>query len=131
VKRGGSLKRRTKLKPRREQERRVAPDRVRDPEHRARVRRLPCASRLLPGAQCRGDVQCSHRDEGKGMGLKTSDLESVPMCAGCHDSWTNNTPGAFHDWPKATKRLWFVDAIADTLIALYAGKPEPAEECPF
>jgi hypothetical protein len=125
-----ALKRKSRLKPRRERERRVSPDRVRDPGHRAAVRKLPCASRSLPGAQCLGDVQCSHRDEGKGIGLKTSDLESVPMCAGCHDSWTNNSPGAFKDWPKATKRLWFVDAIADTLIALYAGR-NVETPCPF
>lgn len=29
-------------------------------------------------------VQCAHRDEGKGMGLKTDDCLSAALCPECH-----------------------------------------------
>lgn len=31
-----------------------------------------------------GDTQAAHRNEGKGMGLKTSDALCAALCSGCH-----------------------------------------------
>lgn len=40
----------------------------------------------LPCAQCgrEGATQASHRNEGKGMGLKTSDALVAALCVDCH-----------------------------------------------
>jgi hypothetical protein len=59
---------------------------VRDEAYRRRVAALPCA-------HCgrAGPSQCAHADSaGKGMGIKSSDFETMPLCAdvqgrrGCH-----------------------------------------------
>ena len=58
---------------------------VRDEAYRRRVAALPCAHCGKPGPS-----QCAHADEGKGMGIKASDLDTYPLCAdtpseyGCH-----------------------------------------------
>ena len=46
---------------------------------RRAVAALPC---VLCGRQ--GETQCAHRNEGKGMGLKTDDALSAAICAICH-----------------------------------------------
>lgn len=45
-----------------------------------KMRELPCA---VCGAED-GTVIAAHRNEGKGMGLKTSDALVTPMCFVCH-----------------------------------------------
>ncbi len=58
---------------------------VRDESYRRLVASLACA-------HCgrAGPSQCAHNDEGKGMSIKASDLETYPLCAdgpgrrGCH-----------------------------------------------
>jgi hypothetical protein len=112
VKSGGYIKRYTRLKKRRERARRLPPDVIRDEAHLARIRRLPCICRNMPGAQCSDVIQAMHRDEGKGLGMKTSDLETLPGCSACHASWTDNTQGPFKNWPREMKRAWFVAALA-------------------
>jgi len=58
---------------------------VRDEAYRRRVAALPCAHCGRPPPS-----QCAHADEGKGMGIKSSDLDTYPACAdapgrvGCH-----------------------------------------------
>lgn len=41
---------------------------------------------LMPRVQCasRASVVPAHRNEGKGMGLKTPDAQSLPACFACH-----------------------------------------------
>lgn len=46
---------------------------------RRAVASLPC---VLCGKQ--GDTQCAHRNEGKGMGLKTDDALTAALCTTCH-----------------------------------------------
>lgn len=108
-----ALRRKARLKPRRSKPRRVAPDRLRDPAYRAEVRTLPCASRNLRGARCFGTIEASHQDEGKGMGMKTSDDTCVPQCRVCHLDWTNHL-GPFAGWDRARRRLWFSAAVQHT-----------------
>lgn len=113
LKRRAFIKRKGALVFKRKKPRRVAADRVRDPVYLATVRTLPCVSRNLPGACCWGDVEASHRDEGKGMGLKTSDLECIPQCHACHLGWTNHC-GPFEGWDRERRRLWFATATLIT-----------------
>lgn len=49
-----------------------------EPWRRA-VASLPC---VLCGRA--GDTQCAHRNEGKGMGLKTDDALTAALCTACH-----------------------------------------------
>ena len=58
---------------------------VRDEAYRRLVAALPCAHCGKPGPS-----QAAHADEGKGMGMKSSDETCFPLCAdepgrqGCH-----------------------------------------------
>ena len=58
---------------------------VSDEAYRRLVSALPCAHCGRPPPS-----QCAHADEGKGMGIKSSDLDTFPACAdapgrvGCH-----------------------------------------------
>lgn len=58
---------------------------VRSEAYRRRVAELPCAHCGKPGPS-----QCAHADEGKGLGIKSSDESCFPLCAdsvgrrGCH-----------------------------------------------
>jgi hypothetical protein len=117
MRRGGYIARRTPIKKRRERKRRLPPDVIRDEAHLARIRKLPCICRSMPGAQCSDVIQASHRDEGKACGRKTSDLETVPMCSACHQSWGENTQGPFKNWPRDLKRAWFVATLASLRLA--------------
>ena len=49
-----------------------------EPWRRA-VAALPC---VLCGRH--GETQCAHRNEGKGMGLKTDDAMTAALCQACH-----------------------------------------------
>jgi hypothetical protein len=122
-----ALKRRTKLRPRRERERRVAADRVRDKAHLAKVRALPCIVGLTyPG--CKGPNQASHDDYSKGAGLKTSDLSCCSMCAAHHQQWTDHT-GWCKGWSRESRRVWFRAATVATLVEL--ARPFEHIEAPF
>ena len=46
---------------------------------RRAVAALPC---MLCGRE--GQTQCAHRNEGKGMGLKTDDAMTAALCLTCH-----------------------------------------------
>lgn len=100
---------------------------VRSEAYRRAVASLPCIRCGIPGIS-----QCAHRNSGKGMGIKTSDVESFPLCAdtpgrpGCHrrfdqaamfskpvrsvieDVWVADTQRRIHAmglWPKSLPRL--------------------------
>jgi hypothetical protein len=114
MKRSGPLLRKARLRPRRTKPRRVAADRVRDPGHLAIVRSLPCVCKNLRDHHCEGVTQASHDDNGKGIGLKTSDLTCVPMCASGHRQWTDHN-GPFAGWDRERRRTWFAACTALTL----------------
>jgi hypothetical protein len=127
VKRGGWIPRHTPLKAARAAKRRVAPDRVRDPAHLAKVRKLPCIVGLTyPG--CKGANQASHDDNGKGAGLKTSDTTCCSMCAAHHQQWTDHT-GWCKGWSRESRRVWFRAATVATLVEL--ANVANGLECPF
>lgn len=51
---------------------------------------------------CSGAVECCHRDEGKGTGVKTPDMESIFVCWAAARDWDNNA-GVF-EGSKALRR---------------------------
>ena len=67
-------------------------DAVRSEEYRRLVAQLPCKHCGIQGYS-----QCAHPNTGKGTGIKTSDLESFPLCCdrpgvqGCHSKFDQNT----------------------------------------
>lgn len=62
----------------------------------------------IPGV-CRGETETvvpAHRNEGKGMGMKTPDEMTVPACFWCH-AWYDQGPA-----PREEKRAAFDRAFA-------------------
>lgn len=89
----------------------VAKDRlVRSEAYRRAVAGLPCIHCGIAGIS-----QCAHANTGKGAGIKTSDLDSFPLCAcqpdrrGCHSKFDQ---GAL--FTKTERRLIEPAWIADT-----------------
>lgn len=87
---------------------------VRDEAYRRLVAALPCAHCKRPGPS-----QCAHADEGKGMSIKASDLDTYPLCAdapgrkGCH-----SLIGASGLFTKEQRRALEVRYVAQTQAAL-------------
>ncbi|WP_423454287.1 hypothetical protein [Ottowia sp. VDI28] len=78
--------------------------------YRKIVASLPCICCGMPGIS-----QCAHTNTGKGTGLKTSDLDSFPLCScqprrrGCHSKFDQ---GAL--FTKAERQLIEPAWVADT-----------------
>jgi hypothetical protein len=87
---------------------------VRDAAYLRAVAALPCAHCGRPGPS-----QAAHADEGKGMGIKASDHDTMPLCAdspgqrGCH--WIIGTSGTF---TREERRALEVRYVAETKQAL-------------
>lgn len=52
---------------------------IRDKPYRVSIAILPCAN-----CQIQGKTQAAHRNEGKGMGIKTDDDDMMALCVECH-----------------------------------------------
>jgi hypothetical protein len=74
---------------------------------RRAVASLPCVCCMREGSQA------AHRNEGKGMGLKTSDAWTVPLCPSCHSEFDQG-----RRWDKQTKREMFDAWLILTIDAL-------------
>jgi hypothetical protein len=78
--------------------------------YRRLVASLPCIRCGIWGLS-----QCAHANTGKGTGLKTSDLDTFPLCAdspgrrGCHPQFDQNAL-----YSKAARRLIEPTWVADT-----------------
>jgi len=78
------------------------------------VAALPCAHCGRPAPS-----QAAHADNGKGMGIKASDTETMPLCAdspgrrGCH--WLIGTSGRF---TRAQRRELESQYVGETKLAL-------------
>ena len=79
-----------------------------DPAWLAWVRTLPCCS---CGAR---PPSHPHHSTGGGMGMKSSDRETMPLCARCHRSFHDGT-GKFDGFTKAQRRLFQELAIERVL----------------
>jgi hypothetical protein len=73
---------------------------------RRAVASLPCACCMKDGPS-----QAAHINQGKGMGLKTHDCWTVPLCPECHSEIDQG-----RKWDRQTKRelmdAWFLLTVA-------------------
>ena len=76
---------------------RIKPRRIQDRAHLQAVASLPCA---ICGAS---PVEVHHIRNGYGMGQRSSDLETIPLCPSCHR--TGGMGVAFHGGPREWERL--------------------------
>jgi hypothetical protein len=53
----------------------------------------PCVVGQSSSDPCQGDVEAAHQDEGKGMGMKTSDDTCIPLCTRHHRLLGNGVHG--------------------------------------
>lgn len=73
----------------------------------ARVRELPCCS-----CGRAGPSHCHHLT-GAGMGLRSSDLDSMPLCQDCH-TCLHEFRGPFAGMNRKKREQWQVDRIFET-----------------
>ena len=83
---------------------------MRYPAYLAAIRRLPCMCCGRVGA-----TQAAHRNESKGMALKTDDRTAMSLCLDCHRDYDN---GGTMD--KDAARSWAVTMREHTKAALVA-----------
>lgn len=72
-----------------------------DPAYLAWVRTLPC----LIGHECVGRVEAHHSTASRGLGQKTTDRETMPLCAAHHNQF-HNARGVFSGWTREGRRTW-------------------------
>lgn len=143
MKRTSQLKRRTPLKRAsvvrgrgKTKTRSSSGDLVRDPEYLAAVRTLFCCApmtRPMSGPNkgclvrvCHGIMHAHHAGRRPGVGMKCSDLETIPLCGSHHMQWHAGS-GVFIGWDKARRMAWADEQIAFTQAALAHLLPTPAE----
>ena len=71
----------------------------------AAVRKLPC---VLCGKE--GETQSAHRNEGKGLGMKTDDCLTAALCVACHHALDQG-----FDYTRAERRAELDKAIVLTV----------------
>lgn len=72
-------------------------------EYKRRVRALRCAA-----CGCAPPCEANHVTFGRGVGQRSSDFKTFPLCTQCHREWTDHA-GRFRGWSKARRRLWQED----------------------
>jgi hypothetical protein len=83
-------------------------------EYKAAVRALPCcACGVIPPDGC----DPHHITYVHGIGKKSSDFETIPMCRGCHDDF-HVMRGRFRTMPRDRRRVWQRDHVVRTQRAL-------------
>jgi hypothetical protein len=89
-----------------------------DPARLAAVRLLPCALLKLHSThRCEGRIEACHEAKKPGVGMKCPDSGTMPMCTLAHGWWTRHT-GFFKNWPKAKRRTWADERIAEATALL-------------
>lgn len=131
MKSGGPLKRRTKLKPRRERERRSG--RQRDTAYMLWVKTLNCCAWRGTDASPMcvdgvfNNVEAHHAGR-RAAGRKANDDTCIPLCNFHHRCWHSGAP-PFDRWTREQRREWADARIADTQAKWRAR--QTAESCPF
>lgn len=87
---------------------------ARDPAHLKAVAALPCA--LWATGRCFGDV-CAHHVGVGGMALKSSDLETVPVCVRHHRE-AHDFTGWFKGYTRPQMATWEKATVEQTLATL-------------
>lgn len=72
-----------------------------DPDYLAFIRTLPCCA---PGCLARPPSQ-PHHSTGAGMGTKSGDRDTMPLCWKCHRAFHDGN-GRFESWSRLDRRLW-------------------------
>lgn len=65
-----------------------------------------------PDHRCSGRMEAAHEGRKPGVSMKCPDSETVPFCTGAHKQWQQHK-GWFRGWPKATRREWMNERIAE------------------
>lgn len=106
-----------------------------DPAYLAFVRQLPCCA---PGVRpCESPTpQHAHHSTGAGMGLKSSDRETMPLCWFHHAEFHQGN-GAFELWSRDDRRVFQSEQV-ERVQRAYAlacsvrdGTPEPTDSDPI
>ena len=115
LKRTAGPARKARLTPRRATPRRSS--RVEDRGYMGAVHGLPCCAEDL--SPCFGRIEADHAGKKSGMGMKSSDLDCVPMCSRHHQQ-RHDFHGPFKSWTAPQMRAWLDAQIADTRAAIAA-----------
>ncbi len=85
---------------------------IRNPEYLSWIRRQPCAadSSAYP---CPNPSEASHHGP-RGMGQKTDDYRTIPLCHDHHTQWHQH--GTLFGWDRATTDAWIQERIIRLLI---------------
>lgn len=67
---------------------------------------------LIASHVCSGRLEQAHARNMTGLGLKESDLNSVPMCSALHAAFDGHTAW-FRGWSKEERRVWFMARVAE------------------
>lgn len=113
-----ALKRKTTLKLKRTEPRRVSV--VRDDAYKQRIRELGycCVKESLPKAGlCWGPIQCMHLGRRNGMGSKGSDRNVAPGCS-AHHRMQEDYSGPFKGWTLEQMLEWCATQVARASAAL-------------
>ena len=84
---------------------------MRDEAYLRKVRGLPCI--LRNASSCFGVTEADHVGADKGVAMKGSDHDAVPMCRN-HHTQRHAMQGYFRGWDKALMAAWRKWAIAAT-----------------
>jgi len=90
-----------------------------DPAWLAWVRNLPCCSCGAP------PPNHPHHSTGGGMGMKSGDRETMPLCFRCHRAFHDGS-GKFDGWTRAQRRL-FQDPAVERVVR--ASSIDPSAPC--
>lgn len=80
----------------------------RNKKYRHLIASMPCINCGLEGS-----TQAAHQNEGKGMGIKTSDATCIPLCFSCHNQLDQ---GAYMS--REEKRALFWQLLGKTHIQM-------------
>ena len=97
-------------------------ERERDPTYLAFIRELPCCAPSVTECQS-PPPQHPHHSTGAGMGMKTGDRETMPLCW-MHHRQFHEGKGPFDGWTRDERRRWQEEQVERCLAAyvLFEGK---------
>lgn len=85
---------------------------ARNPDYLTWIRNHPCAA--AQDGKCSGGIQASHHGS-KGMGQKTDDYRTIPLCHHHHIvDWHGN--GTLFGWSRTLTDSWIAEQIIGYLI---------------
>lgn len=86
---------------------------LKQPRHESEAWRRAVASLACVRCGREGATQCAHRNEGKGMGMKTDDCLTAALCVDCHASLDSGK-----QWTREERREQMDEAILKTIVQL-------------